>query len=139
MVTREDSSTEDKVRTGFGDRDPRAVHCGRQTTLRRGHAILDVDGRNAQIIASLESGVDRTGTIVTAGRAYVLHPLNAVDGFLQWEGDGGLYDASVGADVVAGDGNNWRCQLGIQRDRKRGNYHSAGKNNQQGANGCKYR
>ena len=64
----------------------------------------------------------------------VAHARHAVDLLLEGDGDGGLDDLRVGADVVAGDGDLRGRELGIERDGQGGNADRAGKDNEQRAN-----
>ena len=80
-----------------------------------------------------EGDGDGRGAVVRAGGAHVPHALDAVDGLLEDDGDGGFNDLRVGADVVAGDDDLRRRELRIERDRQSGDADGAGENDEQSA------
>ena len=135
VIRRGKAGHQDKVGVGLGDRDAGVIDRGRQATGRRGDAILNVYRGNREIVAGLKRDRDGGGTVVGRHGRDVAHTLDAVDGLLERNCDGGLDNARVGAHVVGRDDHlGWR-QLRIQRDRKRRNGDRAGQDNQQRADG----
>ncbi len=98
-----------------------------------GDAILDVDGGDVEVVAGLEGDGDGGGAVVRAGGAHVAHALDAVDGLLEDDGDGGLDVLGVGTDVVAADDDLRRSELGVERDGQGRDADRAGEHDEQRA------
>ena len=135
VVGRDEAGGEDEVGVGLGDGDAGVVDDGGQTALRGGDAVLHVDGGDVEVVAGLEGDGDGAGAVVGAGGAHVAHALDAVDGLLEDGGDGGLDVLGVGADVVAGDDDLRRREVGIERDRQGRDADGAGEHDEQRADG----
>ena len=133
MVGRDEAGGEDEVAVGLGDGDAGVVDYGGKASLHGGDAVLHVDGGDVEVVSGLEGDGDGGGAVVGAGGAHVAHALDAVDGLFEDDGDGGLDVLGVGADVVAGDDDLRRSELGVERDGQRGDADRAGENDQQGA------
>ena len=127
------SGGKNKVGVRLGDGDAGVLDFLRQAALRGRHSVLHVDRGDVQVVAGVESYVDRAGAVVRTGGGDVVHALDAVDLLLQRNRDGGLDHLRVRADVVAGDRDLRRRQIRIQRDRQGGNGDGARQNDQQGA------
>src|SRR3984885_6064082 len=119
VVGRDKAGSEDEVGAGFGDADAGVIDSGGKAALDGGDAVLHVDCGDVEVVAGVEGDGDGGGAVVGAGRAHVAHALDAVDGLLEDDGDGGLNVLGVGSDVVAGDDNLWRREVGVQRDGQR--------------------
>ena len=76
-----------KVRIRLGDGDAGVLDLLRQTALRRGDAVLHVDGGDIQVVAGLEGHIDVAGAVIRTGGGDVVHSLDAVDLLLQRDGD----------------------------------------------------
>src|SRR5260370_39969953 len=118
VVLREDAGGEDEVAVRLGDGDAGGVDGSGQAALRGGHAVLNVDGGDGEVVARAKGDGNGGCSVVGAGGADIAHALDAVDGSLEGNRDRGLDDLGVGADVVAGDDNLRRCELRIGRDRR---------------------
>ena len=137
LVGREEARGQNEVAVGLGDADTGVVDRGGKPALCGGNAVLHVDCRNRQVIASLEGDGDGAGAVVGAGGRHVAHAFHTVDRGLQRNGDGRFDSGRVGADVVAGDHHLGRRKLRVQRDRNRRDRHGTGKHDQKRANGGK--
>ena len=107
---------ENKVGIRLGDGDAGVLDFLRQAALRGGDAVLHVHRRDVQVVAGAEGDVDVAGAVVRTGRGDVVHALDAVDLLLQRNRYRGLHYLRVRADVVAGDSNLRRREVGIKRD-----------------------
>ncbi len=139
VVERIKSGAEDEVVAGLGDADAARVDRRRQPSRNAGNAVLDIDGGDVQVVAGLEGDGDVAVAAVGARRADVAHPLDAVDGLFERNGDGLFDGLGVGAGVAAAYRNLWRSQRRVHGHRKVGNADRAGQNDQQCANRRKNR
>ena len=133
VVRRDEAGGEDEVGVGLGDGDAGVVDDGGETALRGGDAVLHVDGGDVEVVAGVEGDGDGRGAVVRAGGAHVAHALDAVDGLLEDGGDGGFDVLGVGADVVAGDDDLRRSELGVERDGQRRDADGTGEHDEQSA------
>jgi hypothetical protein len=117
VIGGDEAGGEDEVGVGLGDGDAGVVDDCWETALRRGYAVLHVDGGDVEIVAGLEGDGDGGGAVVGAGGAHVTHALDAVDGLLEDDGDRGFNVLGVGPNVVAGDDDLRRSESWVERDR----------------------
>jgi hypothetical protein len=133
FVRRDKADGENEVRVGLGDGDAGVVDNGRKTALNRSNTVLHVDSGDVEIVVGVEGYGDGRGAVVRAGGAHVPHALDAVDGLLENDGNGGLDVLGVSADVGAGDDDLRRRKRRIERDRQSRNTDGASENDQKGA------
>ena len=77
--------------------------------------------------------------VVAARRGHVLHPFGAIDLLLQRRGHSGFDGLRTGSRINGGDADLRRREVGKLGDRQRGDAGCARENDEQGADGGKYR
>ena len=87
------------------------ISCGKPALSGR-HAVLHVDRGDVQVIAGAEGDVDGAGAVVRTRRGDVVHALDSIDLLLQRNRDRRLHYLRVCTNVIAGDGDLGRSQLG---------------------------
>ena len=135
VIGGDEAGGEDEVRVGLSDGDAGVVDGGWEAALGGGDAVLDVYGGDVEVVTGLEGDGDCACAVVGAGGGDVAHSLDTVDGLFEGDGDCGFNDGGVGTDVVAGHDDLRGSQLGVERDRDRGDGDCAGEDDEQGADG----
>ena len=96
-------------------------------------AVLHVDGGQVVIARDVEGDRDGGDPRVGGRGGHVGHALDAVDHLLERRRDRALHRLRVGAGVEGRDRDGRRRELGIPRNRQRGDGDGAGENDQQRA------
>ena len=138
-VGREDGAAEDEVLRGLGDGDADLLDGGGEPPGGGVHAVFDIDGGQVGIAVEIEGRRDGADAVVGAGRGDVLHPLGAVDLLFERRGDGGFDRLGTGSGVYGRNANLRGSEIGELCDGECGNAGRAGENNEQRADGGKYR